>query len=96
MRKTELLAGIAASVPAATTPNLRTLPVRVDRRAGAELVTRFYFPVSHRSLEAWPLTWRRVNGKAVCDTAELFALAEAKLNAAPAVRGGRRPAQITA
>ena len=67
------------------------LPRRVDRRAGAALVTRFYFPISHRSLEVWPLTWRRVNGKAVCETTELFALAEAKLNAAPPVRGGGAP-----
>src|SRR3954453_18039410 len=65
------------------------LPRRADRRTGAKLVTQHFFPVSHRTLEAWPLTWRRVNGKAVCETAELFELAEAKLIAAPAVRGGR-------
>ncbi|MBX6386923.1 MAG: hypothetical protein IRZ07_28755, partial [Microbispora sp.] len=78
MHKTELRGGNAGRLPAAAIPDLRALPVRVDRRAGAELVTRFYFPVSHRTLEAWPLTWRRVNGKAVCETAELFAVAEAK------------------
>jgi hypothetical protein len=66
------------------------VPVRVDRRAGAEILTRYLFPVSHRSLEAWPLTWRHVNGKAVVETAELFAVAQAKLDAAPPIRGGRR------
>lgn len=71
-------------------------PAQVDRKAGAALVTQHYFPVSHRTLEAWPLTWRHVNGKAVCETAELFALAEAKLNAAPPIRGGRRAMQEAA
>lgn len=74
-------------------PNLSDLPRRVDRRRAAELVTRHHFPVSHRTLEVWPLTWRHVNGYAVCDTAELFAVAQAKLDAAPPIRGGRRPAQ---
>ena len=68
------------------------LPARVDRGTGADLVTRRFFPVSPRTLEAWPLTWRHVNGKAVCATAELFAVAQAKLDAAPPVRGGRRAA----
>jgi hypothetical protein len=68
------------------------LPARVDRGVGAVLVTQRYFPVSPRTLEAWPLTWRHVNGKAVCETAELFAVARAKLDAAPPVRGGRHAA----
>jgi hypothetical protein len=66
--------------------------VRVDRRTAAELVTRLYFPVSPRTIEAWPLTTRRVNGKATVETAELFAFAEAKLEAAPPIKGGRRRA----
>ena len=68
------------------------LPARVDRRTAAELVTKRYFRVSPRSLEAWPLAWRRVNGKAHCEVRELFAVAQAKLDAAPPVRGGRRAA----
>lgn len=79
-----------ASIPGA--PDLATLPVRVDRRVGAVLVTRHFFPISRRTLEAWPLSWRRVNGRAVCETAELFAAARAKLDAAPTIRGGRRAA----
>ena len=69
------------------------LPARVDRKAGAELVTHHFFPVSHRTIEAWPLVWRHVNGKAVVETAELFAFAQAKLDAAPPIRGGRRQPQ---
>lgn len=77
-------------------PDLSALPRNVDRRAGADLVTRYFFPVSPRSLEVWPLVWRHVNGKAVVATADLFALAEAKLNAAPPIRGGKRQMQEAA
>jgi hypothetical protein len=31
-------------------------------RTAADLLTRHLFPVSHRSLEAWPLLTQRVNG----------------------------------
>lgn len=72
---------------------LANLPRRVERRAGADLVTKHFFPVSHRTLEAAPLTWRRVNGYALVDTAELFAWAQAKVDAAPPIRGGRKPAR---
>jgi hypothetical protein len=54
------------------------------------LLTHHFFPVSHRTLEAWPLTWRHVNGKALVETAELFAFAQSKLDAAAPIRGGRR------
>jgi hypothetical protein len=64
----------------------------VDRKAAAELVTRHFFPVSPRTLEVWPVGWRHVNGKAVVETAELFAVAQAKLDAAPLVRTSRRQA----
>ncbi len=66
------------------------LPRRVDRRTAAKLVSNFFFPISWRTLEAWPLTIRNVNGKATIETAELFAMAQAKLDAAPAIRGGRK------
>ncbi|WP_198374978.1 hypothetical protein [Neoroseomonas rubea] len=70
--------------------NFETLPRHVDRRVGAELVTRFFFPVSPRSLEVWPVAWRHVNGRALVATTELLALAAQKLAAAPPIRGGRR------
>jgi hypothetical protein len=69
---------------------LATSPVNVDRRVGAELVTRHFFPVSHRSLEVWPLPVRHVNGRAIIPTAALFEIAYSKLSAAPVVMGGRR------
>ena len=75
-----------------TFPDIAALPVRVDRKTGAELVAKFYFPVSPRTLEAWPLMTRQVNGKATVATADLFAYARQKLDAAPPPRlGGRKP-----
>ena len=71
---------------------MTTLPVRVDRKTGAELVTRYYFPATSRAVETWPLDWRLVNGRAVCETADLFAVAQAKLDAAPLTRTARRQA----
>jgi hypothetical protein len=58
-----------------------------DRRRAGHAVL---FPVTPRSLEEWSVTWRMVNGKAVGETSELFAVAQAKLDAAPVTRGGRR------
>ena len=67
-----------------------TLPARVDRKRGALIITERYFPVSHRTLETWSITWRRVNGRATCDTYELLAVAQAKLDAAPPLLGGKK------
>jgi hypothetical protein len=66
-------------------------PPNVDRKTGAQLITQHLFPVSHRSLEAWSLPTRLVNGRAVVPTAKLFEVAYEKLVAAPVVMGGRRP-----
>ena len=67
-----------------------TKPARVDRKRGAKIITDLYFPVSHRTLEKWPINWLYVNGRATCDTGELLALAEAKLNSAPGIMGNRK------
>ncbi len=87
-RRHTLLA--TASLPAS--PDLGALPVRVDRQTGATLLARYFFPCSPRTLEAWPIRWRRVNGRALAETAELFALARAKLDEAPVIQGGRKQA----
>ena len=68
----------AKPTPEGTTPNL---PARIDRKRGATLITDRFFPISHRTLEKWPLIWRHVNGKATCDTNELLAMAQARLDA---------------
>jgi len=66
------------------------LPARLDRRRGAEIISKYFFPISARTLEVWPLTWRRVNGRALVETNELLAYAQAKLSAATPIRGGKR------
>jgi hypothetical protein len=63
--------------------DLGILPVRVDRKMGATLITRFFFPISPRTLERWPLPTRLVVGRALYETAALFAHAQALLDAAP-------------
>jgi len=85
----ETLIRAAGKAAVAAAPDLCTLPRRVDRRTGAKLVARYFFPVSHRTLEAWSLTWRHVNGYAVCETAELLAEAQRRFDAAPPIRGGK-------
>jgi len=66
------------------------LPVRVCRRTAAHIVTGKFFPISHRTLERWPVTWRRINGRALVDTAELLAEAERRVDEATAILGGDR------
>jgi hypothetical protein len=79
----------AAELPPDLLAALSEAPVNIDRRGGAELVTRLLFLVSHRTLEAWPLPSRRVNGRAVFPTRELLRVAHAKLSAAPVSACGR-------
>lgn len=72
-------------------PDLSALPANVDRRQAAEIITQFYFPVSPRSLERWPVTVRHVNGKAITPIAEYLAQAHDKFDAAPVLASGRQP-----
>ena len=69
---------------------LEAAPAYVDRRVGADLLRQHVIPVSHRTLESWPLPWWRVNGRALTMTMFLFAVAHAKRVAAPIVMGGCR------
>jgi hypothetical protein len=75
---------------------LESLPRRVNRKTGAKLIEHHYFPISHRTLENWPVPWTTVNGQATAETAELFKVAQEKLDAAPTIRGGCRPIESTA
>ena len=68
---------------------LHALPRRIDRRLAAQVVSDHFFPVSPRTLERWPLTWRRINGRALADTEELLAEAQRRVDAASAIRGGQ-------
>jgi hypothetical protein len=65
-------------------------PPRVDRQAAAALLyARLGLRISPRTLEAWPLVTRLLNGRATYDTAELLAHGHAMLDGSPGVRGGR-------
>lgn len=75
-------------IPKVAQGDLDNLPVRMDRRMAASVISRFYFPVSHRTLETWPVGWRIVNGRALAETDEILAFAARKLAMAPAIRGG--------
>lgn len=66
------------------------IPPRVTRRDAATLLYReLGFPVSPRTLEAWPVSIVRIGGKATLDTAELLAHARGIIARAPVQRGGR-------
>ena len=89
MSKHNLRSGVV-ELPDFLVEILSTQPQNVDRRAGAELISSNLFPVSPRTLEAWPLPTRHVNGKAIIQTRKLFEVAYAKFMAAPLVMSGRR------
>src|SRR5215213_10259497 len=67
-------------------PDPAVLPVRVDRRTAAAIVTAFFFPVSHRSIERWSLPVRYVGGYALYETRDLIAAAERRLAESTPVR----------
>ena len=59
------------------------LPRRVDKRLGAELVSRFFFPVAPRYLQKWPVPYRVMGRRSIYEVADLFEEAERRLNDAP-------------
>jgi hypothetical protein len=65
------------------------MPIRHGSRAQlADIHCYYYGPISHRTLERWPLRWRKVNGRAVADVREFLSEAERRFRAAPVVMGG--------
>lgn len=68
---------------------LKGVPVRVDRRTGAALISQHFFPISPRTLERWPIAWRRLNGRALAKADELLSEAQRRVDTAPAIRGGQ-------
>ena len=69
--------------------DLSDLPRRMDRRLAARVLSDHFFPISPRTLERWPVTWRRINGRALCETSELLAEAQRRVDTAPAILGGQ-------
>jgi len=67
----------------------KPLPRFADRKTTADIISHFYFPVSPRTIETWPLKVRRPNRAAVLEVAEAMSFAEKKLeNAVTYKQGG--------
>lgn len=81
-----ILAALPAPAPAQ--PDLNSLPVNVTRREGSSLLARYFYPVSARTLERWPVPTRNVGGRVVMSTAALFAVARERMEGAPVIMGG--------
>ena len=64
------------------------LPCYADRKTLAAIITHNFFPISHRTLQTWPLTVRRPNRAAVYEVAEALELAEQKLEGAISYKQG--------
>jgi hypothetical protein len=62
------------------------LPTYADRATAAAIITHHFFPISHRTIEKWPLTVRRPNKTCVYRVEELLTLAERKLAEAHAYK----------
>ena len=58
----------------------KPLPRFADRKTTAAIVSFHYFPVSHRTIEKWPLTVRRPNRAAIYLVQEAMEYAEQKLS----------------
>jgi hypothetical protein len=79
---------LLAELPPDLRERVAELPPRVTRKRGASLVCQHFFETSERTLERWPLAFRTINGRAHCETAELFVVAHRKLMAAPRIMAG--------
>jgi hypothetical protein len=69
---------------------LGDLPAFPDRKTAARVVTARVHPLSPRTVEAWPLKTRRLNGKACLTSKEFVEYLFRLLLEAPTIRGGRR------
>ena len=70
---------------------LPTLPVKIDRKAGAQLVTAHVFPTSAKTVKSWPLPWECPNGRAIAPPATYLAYAIRKARRASAGNGRAAP-----
>jgi len=74
-------------------PDPEQMPIQHGSREQLADIHRYYFgPISHRTLERWPLRWRKVNGRAVADVREFLTEAERRFREAPVVMGGQQAA----
>ena len=64
-------------------------PEYSDRTGFAKIHSESLGPLSPRTLEDWPLVWKRVNGRAVTRTRNAMEVAWRRFDAAPEYLGGR-------
>ena len=64
------------------------LPRFADRKTLAAIITHNSLPISHRTLQTWPLTVRRPNRAAVYEVAEALEFAEQKMEGAISYKQG--------
>jgi hypothetical protein len=76
----------SASMPPWIQERLKTAPRYIGRRDLAALHTELLGPLSPRTLEAWPLVWRRVGGYAVTNVFDAMAFAWERFENAPEYR----------
>jgi hypothetical protein len=55
------------------------LPDYIGRRKAADVISLYYFPVKHRSLEKWPVKYFLVNNKALAKTVDILSVAQKKM-----------------
>jgi hypothetical protein len=68
-------------------PDFNAIPARMGKHQAAAFVSQFYFEVSFRTLERWPLPKKFVNGANQWRTTDLASFAKYKLKNAVASRG---------
>jgi hypothetical protein len=66
---------------------LPSLPAKIDRSAGAALVTQYVFPTTSATVKGWQLPWEYPQGRAIAPPASYLAYALRKAGAAPQPRG---------
>ena len=62
------------------------LPQYADKQTAAAIVTHYFFPISPRTLERWPLIVRRPNKVAIYAVEELLSVAKQKFDNAYAYK----------
>ena len=62
------------------------LPCYADRKTLAAIITHHFFPVSHRTLERWPLIARKPNKAVIYEVKPALEYAEQQLNNAYAYK----------
>ncbi len=73
-------------------PKVPSGPYATRRQLAEIHLERFGVPISHRTLERWPLPFRIVNGYAVCLKEDFLAEAERRFNDAPVIMHGHKAA----